>query len=65
MKEEKGSGMDGFPLEFFKTGGMTVLEWLVSLLNKCFDLGVVPMDWHGACIVPLYKEKGSIMNVQY
>ena len=36
---------------------MAVLEWLVRLLNVSFDMGVVPMDWRGACIVPLYKGK--------
>ena len=35
------------------------LEWIVRLLNLSFDMGVVPMDWHGACIVPLYKGKGD------
>ena len=30
---------------------MAVLEWLVSLLNVCFGMGVVPMDWRGACIL--------------
>ena len=24
-----------------------------------FDMGVVPVDWRGACIVPLYKGKGD------
>ena len=43
----------------FKKCGMAVLEWLVRLLNFSFDMGVVPMDWRGACIVPLYKEKGD------
>ena len=38
---------------------MAVLEWLVRLLNFSFDIGVVPMDWRGACIVPLYKGKGD------
>ena len=36
-----------------------VLEWLVRLLNLSFDMGVVPMDWRSACIVPLYQEKGD------
>ena len=36
---------------------MALLEWLVRLLNLSFDMGVVPMDWRGACIVPLYKAK--------
>ena len=28
-------------------------------LNVSFDVGVVPMDWRGACIVPLYKGNGD------
>ena len=35
------------------------VEWLVRLLNVSFDMGVVPMDRRGACIVPLYKAKGD------
>ena len=42
-----------------KKGGMAVLEWLVPLLNFSFDMGVVPMDCRGACIVPLYEGKGD------
>ena len=59
MKYGKAPGLDGFPVECLKKGGMAVLEWLVRLLNFSFDLEVVPMDWHGACIVPLYKGKGD------
>ena len=29
---------------------MAMLEWLVRLLNLNFYMGVVPMDWRGACI---------------
>ena len=46
-------------MECLKKGGMAVLEWRVRLLNLSFDMGVVPMDWRGACIVPLYKGKGD------
>ena len=42
-----------------KKGGMEVMEFLVRLLNLIFDMGVVPMDWRGTCIVPLYKGKGD------
>ena len=38
---------------------MAVLEWLVRLLNLSFDMGLVPMDWRGACIVPLNKGNGG------
>ena len=42
----------------FKEGGMAVLKWLVRLLNLSFEIWVVPVEWHGACIVPLYNGKG-------
>ena len=59
MKSGKAPGLDIFPLEYLKKGGMAVLEWLVRRLNVSFDMGVVPMDWRRACIVPLYKGKGD------
>ena len=58
MKSGKAPGVDEFPVECLKKGGMAVLEWLVRLLNLSFDMGVVPIDWCGACIVPLYKGRG-------
>ena len=45
MKPGKAPGLDGFPVECLKKGGMAVLEWIVRLLNVSFDKGVVPMDW--------------------
>ena len=59
IKSGKAPGLDGFPVECLKKCGMGVLKWLVRLLNLSFDMGVVPMDWRGACIVPLYEEKGD------
>ena len=53
MKSGKAPGLDGFPVECLKKGGTAVLEWLVTLSNIKFDMGVEPMDWHGACIMPL------------
>ena len=56
MKSGKAPGLDGFPVECLKKGGMAVLEWLVRLL--ILSMGVVPMDWLGACIVsaPVQRE---------
>ena len=59
MKSGKTPGLDVFPVECLKKGGMAVLERQVRLLNLSFDMGVVPMDWRSACIVPLYKGKGD------
>ena len=60
MKSGKALGLYWFPVECLKKGGMAVLEWLVRLLNLSLDMWVVPMDWRGACMVPLYKGKGYI-----
>ena len=46
-------------MECLKKGGMAMLEWLVRLFDVSFDMGVVPTDLRGACIVPLYKGKGE------
>ena len=59
IKSGKAQGLDGFPVECLKKGGVVVLEWLVRLLNISFDKGVAPIDWRGAFIVPLYKGKGD------
>ena len=59
VKSGKASGLDGFPVECLKKCGMAVLKWLARLFNVSFDMGVVPMDCRGACIVPLRKGKGD------
>ena len=60
MKSGKAPGLDGFQVESLKNGGAAVLEWLVWLLNYNYFMEFVPMDWRGACIVPLYKGKGDM-----
>ena len=38
-------------------GSVGMASWTVISLS--LDMGVVPMDWRGACIVPMYKGKGD------
>ena len=63
MKSGKAQGLDGIPVQCLKKCGISVLEWLVRLLNVSFDIGVVPMDWRGACIVPCTKRRLTNHNV--
>ena len=49
IKSDKARGLDRFPVECLKKGGMTVLEWLVRLLNLSFDMGVYL--WAGMVLV--------------
>jgi len=59
MKAGKAAGLDGCAVECVKSGGATVVEWLVRLLNICFMSSLVPIDWASACVIPLYKRKGN------
>ena len=59
MKSAMAPGLDGFPVECLKKGGMAVLEWLVRLLNLSFDNGGCAYVLAWCCIVPLYKRKGD------
>ena len=63
VKFGKAPGLDGFPVECLKEGGMAVLEWLVRLLNASFDMRAVHMDRRGACIVPCTKGRVTNVNV--
>ena len=59
VKVGKAAGLDGCAAECVKNGGVTVVEWLLRLLNVCFLSSMVPIDWASACVVPLYKGKGD------
>ena len=51
MKSGKAPGLDGFPVECLKKGGMAVLEWLVRLLNLSWGLYL----WTGLVQCPCTK----------
>ena len=44
MKSGKAQGLDEFPADCVKKGGMAVLEWLVRLMNASFNIAVVLVD---------------------
>lgn len=56
--------MDENAAEFLKKGDDSVVYWLISIFGECMDHGKVPQDWQNACTVPLYKSKGTKVNVQ-
>ena len=59
LKGGKSLGVDEVMGEYLKSGGVSVIEWLVRLFNGCFRERGVPREWNSACIVPLYKGEGS------
>ena len=60
VKSGKAAGMDGIVVEMLKNGGISIIDRLLRIFNKCMESGVVPEDWKVACIVPVYKGKGDM-----
>ena len=59
MERGKAAGMDGIAVEMLKNGGISIIDWLLRIFNKCMESGAVPADWKVVCIVPVYKGKGD------
>ena len=49
--------MDGVIVEMLKSRGISIIDWLLRILSRCMEPGVVPEDWKTAYIVPIYKGK--------
>ena len=58
MKNGKAAGEDLIPTEILKNIGEEGLEWVLDLLNKCWNEGKTPEDWNKSIICPIFK-KGS------
>ena len=53
------TGLDRFLMECLKKGGMTVLEWLVRLMNGSYDMGLYL--WTGVVHVKCPCTKGRVI----
>ena len=46
-------------LVWMKNGGISIIDWLLRIFNRCMESGVVQEDWKVVCIIPIYKGKGD------
>ena len=44
MKGSKAADMDGIVVEVLKNGGISIIDLLLRIFNKCMESGVVPED---------------------
>ena len=51
--------VDSVVVETLKNLGISIIDWLLRIFNRCIGSGVVPEDWKTASIVPVYKVKGG------
>ena len=59
MKGGKAAGMNGIVIEMLKSGGISIIAYLVRIFSRCMESCVVLEDWKTACIVLVYKGKGD------
>ena len=64
MKEKKSPGIDGLPIEFYKTFWDLIGTFLMSVYNESYRLSELPYSMNRSVISLLYKkgEKNDIKN---
>ena len=62
MKNGKATGPDNLPVEVWKCLGRTGVNFLKETLNKITDEEKIPDIWRKSTFIPIFKNKGDIMN---
>ena len=63
LKKNKSPGIDLILNEFIKHCPENLIQVIVTLFNLVLESGIIPTDWTIGVIKPLYKNKGTIHNV--
>jgi hypothetical protein len=60
-RQGKAPGPDDIPAEYYQVVAKDpqILQWLVEFVNRCWQGGDIPKDWHLAHVSTLYK-KGAV-----
>ena len=58
MKRFKAASMDSIIVEILKYEGISIIDWLLRIFNRCVK------DWEVLGIVPMYKGKVTGENIQ-
>ena len=62
MKNGKATGPDNLPVEVGKTLGRTEVNVVKEAFNKITDEEKIPGIWRKSILIPIFKNKGDIMN---
>ena len=62
MKNGKDTGPDNLHVDVWKSLGRTGVNCLKEALNKITDEEKIPAIWRKSILIPIYKNKGDIMN---
>ena len=59
VKERKAGKAAGCAVKCLKSGSISMIEWLVRLINVCSVISMVSLYYMSACVFPLYRSKGD------
>ena len=66
MKGSKVAGVDDAVIEMMKTGGISIIDWLLRIfyIYIYMESGVVLEYWEAACIILTYRGNGDRRDAQ-
>lgn len=64
MKMGKSAGFDKLPIEIFYFGKDLMIKILGIFFKKIEKMKKIPEDWKKALIVPIFKKKGSDLDIK-
>ena len=65
MKENKSPGVDGIAPKILKETVEQICTPLAHVFNMSLQEGIVPLEWKGANIIPLFKKGSRNKSVNY
>ena len=63
LSESSGPGFVGIPTKIIKAIKPSISKFLTNFFNKCFETGTIPDELKIAVVTPLFKNKGSINDI--
>jgi exonuclease III len=63
LSSTSGAGCCGIATKILKSSSHVITPIITGLINDCILKKVIPTDWKTAIVTPLYKNKGSINEV--
>ena len=63
LPASSGPGISGIPTKILKTTSIMLIPILKRLFNDCITSNKIPAEWKSAIVTPIYKQKGSIEDL--
>ena len=65
MKNKKSVGIDGISMYILKLSASAIISSLTHIINTSLSVGVMPLHWKQAKVIPLYKSGDKSLPSNY